>query len=188
MTSISNKLKIGKKERLVILDIVCIPNKILRKRSKEVNLSILKRPDFIDFIWALGNTMFYYDGLGLSAIQVGLDIRLFIVRSDANSKDIEDDKYQKKRMESIDDIEVFINPEILEYSEDFNEDWEGCLSIPGVLALIKRSNRIKIKFFNLKGQEIIKDFEGFKARIIQHEYDHINGVLILDKAMKIEKD
>lgn len=113
-------------------------------------------------------------------------MRLFIIRKDLDSR--EEIQKERKEINSIDDIEIFINPEIMEYSKEVNEDWEGCLSVPNVSALIKRSNSIKVKFIDLNGNEVLNSYQGFKARVIQHEYDHLNGVLILDKAIKIEKE
>lgn len=179
-----NDLK--KFDNSVIFDIITVPSKILRKKSKKINFNLLKKEEFLDFILSLAKTMDYYDGVGLSAIQVGFDISVFIVKKDIDDK--EEVRKEKKEVRSINDIEIFVNPEIIEYSKEANEDWEGCLSVPSVSALIKRSNKIKVKSLNLEGKEIIKDYEGFKARVIQHEYDHLNGILILDRAIRIEKE
>jgi peptide deformylase len=180
------KYNVINNKKAIIFDIITVPNKILRKKSKKVNLNLIKREEFLNFILSLAKTMDYYDGVGLSAIQVGFDMKVFIIRRDIDNR--EEVKIEKKEIQSLDDIEVFINPEIIEYSKQFNEDWEGCLSVPFVSALIRRSNKIKIKYVDLNGNEVIKEYENFKARVIQHEYDHLNGVLILDKAIKIEKD
>jgi len=173
-------------KKAIIFDIITIPNRILRKKSKKVNVNLIKKEEFFNFILSLAKTMDYYDGVGLSAIQVGFDMKVFIIRKDIDNR--EEVRKEKKEIQSIDDIEVFINPEIIEYSKGFNEDWEGCLSVPFVSALVKRSNIIKIKYIGLNGNEVIKEYSNFKARVIQHEYDHLNGVLILDRAIKIEKD
>ncbi|MCX7870540.1 MAG: peptide deformylase [bacterium] len=173
-------------KKVVIFDVITVPNKLLRKKSKKVNINLIKKEEFLDFILSLIKTMDYYDGVGLSAIQVGFDMRLFIIRKDLDSR--EEIQKERKEINSIDDIEIFINPEIMEYSKEVNEDWEGCLSVPNVSALIKRSNSIKVKFIDLNGNEVLNSYQGFKARVIQHEYDHLNGVLILDKAIKIEKE
>ncbi|MGB9638290.1 MAG: peptide deformylase [bacterium] len=181
----TNKL-ISDFNKAVIFEIITVPNKILRKKSKKINLNLLKKEEFLHFILSLAKTMDYYDGVGLSAIQVGFDINVFIIKKDIDDK--EEVRKEKKEIQSVNDIEVFVNPEIIEYSKEVNEDWEGCLSVPYVAALIKRNNKIKIKYFDLEGKEVIRDYEGFKARVIQHEYDHLNGILILDKAIKIEKE
>ncbi len=180
-----NDMTINNKKS-VIFDIITVPNKILRKKSKKVNINLIKKDEFLDFVLSLIKTMDYYDGVGLSAIQVGFDMRLFIIRKDLDNR--EEIQKERKEIDSIDDIELFINPEIIEYSKEVNEDWEGCLSVPNVSALIKRSNSIKIKFIDLNGNEVLNSYQGFKARVIQHEYDHLNGILILDKAIKIERE
>ena len=75
----------------------------------------------------------------------------------------------------------FVNPEILEYSEDMETGMEACLSVPGMCGDVLRHKRIKVKYFN-GIEEIVEEYEGMNARIIQHEYDHLIGVLYIDKA------
>jgi len=107
-------------------------------------------------------------GCGIAAPQVGVNKRLFVAVLD-NER-----------------IELFVNPTILEYSDGMEIDTEGCLSVPGICGEVERHKAIKIKYFNGK-QIVTKEYDGMNARIIQHEYDHLKGVLYIDKAKNIKE-
>jgi peptide deformylase len=120
-------------------------------------------------------TMYHAHGVGLAAPQVGLAIRLFIIDSTPFDEDEED---QPKQLSFK---KVFINAEILEES---GEEWsfsEGCLSIPGIRGKVPRYRSIGIDFTDLAGQRIEMELTGFVARIFQHEYDHLEGLVYLDR-------
>lgn len=102
----------------------------------------------------------YPNGCGLSAVQLGIMKRVFVIRHKGESRKV-------------------INPEIIESSEDITELEEGCLSFPGKFKKIERSNTIKVKYNNGK-DDIIEKLSGFIARIFQHEYDHLNGKLCVE--------
>ncbi len=128
--------------------------KILRQVSKEVSKvdpKILKDME---------DTMKEHNGIGISAIQIGHPIRVFLAGSPP---------------------QVFINPTILERSGYTKVDWEGCLSCPGAHVRVRRAHSITLKYTDLEGKEIKRKFKGFDARVIQHEFDHLNGFLILDR-------
>ena len=128
--------------------------KILRQVSKEVSKvdpKILKDME---------DTMKEHNGIGISAIQIGHPIRVFLAGSPP---------------------QVFINPTILERSGYTKVDWEGCLSCPGAHVRVRRSHSIKMKYTNEEGIVIKRKFKGFDARVIQHEFDHLNGFLITDR-------
>ena len=128
--------------------------KILRQISKEVtelDPKILKD---------MKDTMKKHNGIGISAIQIGEPIRVFLAGNPP---------------------QVFINPVILERSGYTKVDWEGCLSCPGAHVRVRRSHSIKVKYTNEEGIEIKRQFKGFDARVIQHEFDHLNGFLITDR-------
>ena len=128
--------------------------KILRQVSKEVSKvdpKILKDME---------DTMKEHNGIGISAIQIGHPIRVFLAGSPP---------------------QVFINPTILERSGYTKVDWEGCLSCPGAHVRVRRSHSIKVKYTNEEGIVIKRKFKGFEARVIQHEFDHLNGFLITDR-------
>ncbi len=111
-------------------------------------------------------TMYDANGVGLAAPQVGVLKRLFVV-------DIGDE-------EGNPDPHVFVNPEVLETSGE-QEDFEGCLSVPGKSGMVKRPNYVKIKAFDEDMNEFEMEAEGFMARAILHENDHLNGVVYVDK-------
>jgi peptide deformylase len=122
-------------------------------------------------------TMYHSHGVGLAAPQIGMSIRMFVV--DGTAFDEEKLKDFKK---------VFINPEILEES---GEKWayeEGCLSIPGVRCEVFRHAKLKIKYFDSDWNEHTEDYDGMAARVIQHEYDHLEGVLFIDYITGLRKN
>jgi peptide deformylase len=121
-------------------------------------------------------TMYESHGVGLAAPQIGKSLRMFVI--DAEPLDEENLKGFKR---------VFINPTIL---EEKGKEWafeEGCLSIPGIRADIFRREVIKIRFFDTDWNEHIEEFDGYAARVIQHEYDHIQGILFTDYLSAMKK-
>lgn len=132
---------------------------VLRKKCKivdEIN------PRIITLLEDMIETMYDADGVGLAAPQIGILKRIFVI-------DIYDDYGPR----------VFINPQILE-KKGSQIDEEGCLSVPGEAAEIERADYVKVKAFNEKGEEFILEAEGLLARAIQHENDHLEGVLFID--------
>jgi len=111
-------------------------------------------------------------GVGLAAPQVSEPSRLFIVASRPNAR-----YPDAPLMEPV----VVINPEILERSDDLVKGWEGCLSIPGIRGYVPRHRRIVVRYTGLDGEEVETAFDDFIARVFQHEYDHLEGVVFLDR-------
>ncbi|PLV60501.1 peptide deformylase [Thermotoga sp. KOL6] len=107
-------------------------------------------------------TMYYYDGVGLAAPQVGISQKFFV-------------------MDVGDGPLAVINPEILETSNETETAEEGCLSFPDIFVEIERSKRIRVKYQNVHGEFVEEELEGYPARVFQHEFDHLNGVLIIDR-------
>ena len=123
-------------------------------------------------------TMYYSDGVGLAAPQVGLSIRLFLVDGTTGADEEPELKDFKK---------VFINPEIIETT---GEEWvmnEGCLSLPEIREDVTRPDVVRIKYFDENFIEHEKEFKGFAGRVIQHEYDHVDGVLFIDYLSPLRK-
>lgn len=106
-------------------------------------------------------------GVGLAANQVGRDLQIFVI--------------DKKLAEENGVADAYINPEITEFSKDQNEMEEGCLSIPDYWRQVKRAKKIKIKALDENGKKIKIKARGFLARVLQHEYDHLQGILIKDR-------
>jgi peptide deformylase len=111
-------------------------------------------------------------GMGIAAPQVGISQQVFILSSHANT-----------RYPYAPDVPPFIviNPKILEQSEAMTKDWEGCLSLPGIRALVPRSDLIQVRYQTTDGDTVETSYEGFLARVFQHEYDHLQGHVFLDR-------
>lgn len=118
------------------------------------------------------------NGLGLSAPQIGQNSRFFVINKKLGEKLTEDEKP---------DYYIFINPRINWRSKDKNTDWEGCLSLPGLEGKVERSNRIRAKAVGLNNQKFSLKADGLLARVIQHEFDHLEGILYIDY-IKSKKD
>jgi len=148
------------------LSILTDPHPLLRQRSTEVDTKTIATPAFKKFVDALTKAMFEYEGVGIAAPQIGKPWRVFIV----NTKD---------------GPQTMINPEII--SKSWRKEWdeEGCLSVPGKFGLVKRAKSLKLRALDVNGQTITLKAKGFFARVVQHEIDHLNGVLFIDKAKNI---
>ena len=129
-----------------------------------------------DLIRDMIETMQHAEGIGLAAPQVGRSERLFVVDISPIMEEVIELQDQPVPSQPM----IFINPEILWESEDEVEYDEGCLSIPEIKEMVFRSASLKIQFQDLALQQQVAMFEGILARVIQHEYDHLNGVLFLD--------
>jgi peptide deformylase len=123
-------------------------------------------------------TMTKADGVGLAAPQVGLSIRLFVIDLSALGED--DDRYRDYR-------KTFINPQIVEFSDDTCSYEEGCLSLPDIHENVVRSSAITIKYLDESFVEHTEVFQEFAARVIQHEYDHLEGKVFTDRIAAIRR-
>ncbi len=152
----------------MILPIYTYGTTVLRKEAEDITAEYPKLKELIKNMF---DTMYHADGVGLAAPQVGLSIRLLVIDLIPFKED--DPELSTFKV-------VMINPEMLEMSEEELLGGEGCLSIPGVSEDVLRSEWIKIKYLDENFVEHIEEFEGFKARVIQHEYDHLEGSLFTD--------
>ena len=148
---------------------------ILRKKAKAVEKNDEELKEIIENMW---ETMYYSDGVGLAAPQVGKSIRIFLV--DAGSGADEEP-------ELMDFKKVFINPEIIEISGDKWVMNEGCLSLPEIREDVLRPDEVRIRYQDENFEEHEEVFKGFAGRIIQHEYDHLEGVLFVDYLSPLRK-
>jgi len=146
------------------LRIVRYPHPTLRYKSKPIRRV---DADFPSLVGRMFELMYEERGIGLAANQVDLPYRFFIIN-------LSGDPSQK------DEEFVFINPEILSKKGN-EEDKEGCLSLPGINAVVRRSAEIEISAYNLQGEEIHWRLKGLFARAFQHEYDHLDGTLFIDR-------
>lgn len=124
----------------------------------------------------LTGTLMAVNGVGISAPQVFDSKRVFIVASHPNPR------YPNAPLM---DPTAVINPGIIALSKDKVKDWEGCLSIPGIRALVPRSSYLKIEYTDRNGKQIVGEYEDFIARIFQHEYDHLEGRVFLDRVVDV---
>lgn len=150
-----------------MLDIYTLGEEVLTEKAQPVKTFDSALGILVD---AMFETMEEADGVGLAAPQVGVSQRLFVI-------DVRDGKQW-----------TFINPEIIATSEECESAEEGCLSIPGVFSDVSRAARVTVQAQNLQGKPFTVEAEGLFARAIQHELDHLNGVLFIDRLDKEEHD
>lgn len=154
--------------------IITLPDPLLRQKSEEVCLN----KETKELIKELGNTLIGSEGkakgVGLSAVQIGIPKRIFLAYSKASRKFL-----------------VFINPEIVWFSKILTDGvpesknrYEGCLSVPGFWAVIKRSKTVKVRYQAESGSWQVRKFSGLTATVIQHEFDHLEGILFIDRALQ----
>ena len=151
--------------------ILTIPDPILRKISQPVNKVDKEIKNLMDDML---ETMYGAPGIGLAAVQIGILKRVIVI-------DLSKENEKKNPI-------FIVNPEIIFKSDDLVSYEEGCLSIPNHFAEIKRPNTCKIKFLNYEGEQKELKADGLLATCIQHEIDHINGVLFIDYLSKLKKD
>ncbi|WP_234569755.1 peptide deformylase [Rhodohalobacter sp. 614A] len=152
-----------------VLPIVTYNDPILKKKTKPVSENSEELQALIDDMF---ETMYHASGVGLAAPQIGEPLQLFVMDADAITEDIEDE-------EDVGAI-VFINPEIIEKDEETVKMEEGCLSIPEVRDEVSRPKSITVSYKDRDFNEQTLKASGWLARVIQHEYDHLQGVLFLD--------
>ena len=148
---------------------------VLRKKAENISKDMEGLAEIIENMW---ETMYYADGVGLAAPQTGMSIRMFVIDASSGADDEPELKDFKK---------VFINPEIIELS---GEKWafnEGCLSLPEIREDVLRPDEVRIKYFDENFAEHDEVYKGYAGRIIQHEYDHLEGKLFTDYLSPLRK-
>lgn len=167
---------------IMILPIVAYGDPVLKKKAKEITSEY---PNLKELLENMHETMYNAFGVGLAAPQIGLDIRLFLVDTSPFSEDSVLDEKERNYLKDF--KRTFINAKILEETGD---EWafnEGCLSIPDVREDVFRKPKITIEYFDENFEKHVESFEGLVARVIQHEYDHIDGILFTDKLSSLKK-
>lgn len=166
----------------MILPIVAYGDPVLRKKAEPITKDY---PNLVALLENMKETMYGAYGVGLAAPQIGLPIRIFLVDT---SPFAEDDDFTEKEQEELKNFKrTFINAKILEEEGD---EWafnEGCLSIPDVREDVFRQPKIKIQYQDENFKTHTEEFDGLIARVIQHEYDHIEGILFTDKLSSLKK-
>lgn len=164
------------------LPILAYGNPVLKSKCKEIDSDYKDLNNLINNMW---ETMYSASGVGLAAPQVGKSIRLFIVDASPFANDKELDLNERNKLKTF--KKVFINPKITWSSTNLCSFNEGCLSIPDVREDVKREDQIEIEYQNEKFENKILKLSGLSARVVQHEYDHIEGVLFTDKLSSFKK-
>lgn len=157
----------------MIYPVTVFGDPVLRKKAEPITKDF---QDLKGFIQNMFDTMYNSDGVGLAAPQVGQAVRIFVIDSDIDDED---------ELPGI--KKAFINPEILEKSGD---EWlmnEGCLSLPEIREDVLRPETVKIKYVDEEFNEHIETYSGFTSRVIQHEYDHLEGVMFVDYLNPLRK-
>lgn len=142
------------------------PTPSLREPSRELKVEEILTDEFQTYLDKLVRTMHVEDGVGIASPQIGKNIRAIVV--DLGKK-----------------VDCYINPEITKTSEKMIESEEGCLSVPGKFGIVKRHKKISVRALNRHGRLVEMDLKKFQAIVFQHEIDHLDGILFIDKAEKI---
>lgn len=146
--------------------IVTLPSPSLRQPSQEIDVADVTTPAFQSFLDRLAHTMCESDGVGIAAPQVGENIRAIVAVLNGRT-------------------ECLINPVIIKKSEAMSDVEEGCLSVPGIYGVVSRHKRVSVQAINRHGRRIVFDAKHFDAVVLQHEVDHLDGILFVDKAVRI---
>ena len=169
----------------MILPILAYGDPVLKKEGEEIDK---KYPDLKGLIDNMYETMYAASGVGLAAPQIGKSIRLFIVDGSPFADDEDDEGNPDPRSAGMEGFKkVFINPII---EEETGEEWgfsEGCLSIPTIREEVFRKEKIVLSYYNENWELKEESYEGYAARIIQHEYDHLDGILFTDHLSPLKK-
>lgn len=157
------------------LPIYLYGTQVLRKQAQPIDADY---PELKTLIANMFDTMYNSDGIGLAAPQIGLDIRLLVFDLDPLQEDFPEFAGMKK---------VMINAQIEELNGPEVSREEGCLSLPGIHESVVRQEGLRIRYMDENFEEKVEVFEGFPARVVQHEYDHLEGVLFIDRISPIRK-
>lgn len=155
---------------MAVLPVLHIPHPILKTKALPVEVIDDELRAFLD---DMVDTMFDEDGVGLAANQVGVLKRVLV--------------YDASREENVRDPKKVINPEILWRSDEQEELEQGCLSVPNHYAAVKRPKAIRVKYQDETGQSYTQEFSGFLSHVLQHEIDHLNGILFIEHLTPLKR-
>jgi peptide deformylase len=157
-----------------ILKVARMGHPVLRTNARALERAEIRSSAIQKLIDDMFDTMREYHGVGLAAPQVHEGVRLFVASLGADDEEPD--------VEPI----ALVNPEITLVGAEIEEDWEGCLSIPDIRGRVSRAHEIRLRAYDRKGERIEVRAHGFSARVIQHETDHLDGVLFLDRMKSFE--
>jgi peptide deformylase len=161
-----------------ILKVAHMGHPVLRAKARPLDAAEIRSPAVQQLIDDMFETMAEYHGVGLAAPQVHKSVRLFV----AGLPEPEDEDAEEPEVPLM----ALINPEITVVGRENVEDWEGCLSIPDIRGKVPRARRIVVRAYDRQGKRIEMNLSGFAARVIQHETDHLDGVLFFDRMESFE--
>lgn len=159
----------------MVFPIVAYGHPTLRKKAEEINKDYEGLDEFIDNMFT---TMYETVGVGLAAPQVNRSIRLFVIDASV---------YADEHKETKDFKKVFINPTIIEENGEEDVFKESCLSLPNLSEYVSRKPKIKIQYYDQKFDQHTDEYDGILARVIQHEYDHLEGILYVDRLSNLTR-
>jgi peptide deformylase len=159
---------------MAILKVARMGHPVLRAKARAVDPAQITSPPLQQLIDDMFETMHEYQGIGLAAPQIHESLRIFVAGFPPEDDEEEDASRSVPEM-------VMINPEITPIGGDTVEDWEGCLSIPDIRGRVPRARQITVRAYDRRGKRIEVKAGGFTARVIQHETDHLDGVLFFDR-------
>ena len=167
---------------MAILKVARMGHPVLRARARPLNPSDIRSPEVQRLIDDMFDTMHEYQGVGLAAPQVHESVRIFVAGFSPGSDDDDDEDDDGRNVPQL----ALINPEIKIVGESMAEDWEGCLSIPDIRGRVPRATKILVQAYDRKGKRVELRAGGFTARVIQHETDHLDGILFFDRMKSFE--
>ena len=156
-----------------ILKVSRMGHPVLRAKARPLDKQEIRMAPVQQLIDDMVDTMFEYSGVGLAAPQVHESLRLFVAMLDPDGRD-------------ENDAVVFINPEITVVGDDMVEGWEGCLSIPDIRGRVPRAHHITVSSLDRQAKRFELELKDFPARVVQHEADHLDGVLFFDRMRSLE--
>jgi peptide deformylase len=162
---------------MAILKVARLGNPVLRRVAEPVPPEAILSPNVQGFIDDLIETMLEYDGAGLAAPQVHVSRQIVVYAVDGNPRYPDADSIA---------LTVLINPKITPLAEETEEDWEGCLSLPDLRGLVPRHTHIAVEAYGRDGKRLAFDADGFHARVVQHECDHLFGKVYVDRMRSMQ--
>ncbi len=147
-------------------------NPILRKKAAKVSKEQLMSDDFALLLKDLKDSMDHYGGIGIAAPQIGVNLSVAIIELQGVNRYGEEINLP---------LTAFINPQVEFLTNEVQGFWEGCLSVPGLRGFVERPKKVRVTYWNTRGEDVELIAEGFLATVLQHELDHLDGVLYIDR-------
>lgn len=157
---------------MAILKVAQMGHPVLREVAEEVPVDLIPTPGFQSFVDDMIDTMREYDGAGLAAPQVHESLRVVVIESMDNPRYPDADQIP---------LTVLVNPKLTSFSQEMDEQFEGCLSLDNLVGKVRRATSVKVEALDRSGAPIVIEAEGFMARACQHEIDHLYGKLYVDR-------